>query len=517
MCIRDSLNQELNDQYTGNTGSPAYMAPERFYGQYSLTSDLYSVGILLFELLAGYRPFSGTPTELMSAHLNRPVQIPDTVPAAWHSFLLTALQKLSARRFRSAREMRMVLESIAATEEASSWHDRRTADYLLLEPIPSTAPLPLQSQKQELFPSPVTALAATQSDSRGASVQPDYLYGVIGQRISRWIVEPDAAGINLKSRSWLADVSPSVQSPDTSLVQGIFPRPQGCFVVTQQLIGLIPVPPVSESGETILKLSPQTVFEFEPNLQRTSVAIEPSGRWMATLMVKPDPDPDLNPDLDPNLEPPAVMGTLRFQALPGSHADFSLAPYPIPVSLKGSNVASLQLLTLDSRHVAVVAETTTPPSDTTQLAQRVQSKTTSGTMLRVFTRRGTLVSTLNLPILGSKFELTLTPYQLMAVDRQNPHSVLLIDLKPYRISRLGVDIMPDDLLATPWGYLFADQQGAIVAIDREGRHLGQLQTGLPITAVAFMSPHRLWVATQQEQQGMLHAVDLRESGLDLLF
>ncbi|MDX2097382.1 MAG: serine/threonine-protein kinase, partial [Leptolyngbyaceae cyanobacterium bins.59] len=44
------LSQEMAED-AGNTGSPAYMAPERFYGQYSPASDLYAVGVMLFELL----------------------------------------------------------------------------------------------------------------------------------------------------------------------------------------------------------------------------------------------------------------------------------------------------------------------------------------------------------------------------------------------------------------------------------------------------------------------------------
>jgi len=86
-------------------GSPAYMAPERFYGQYSYASDLYAVGVLLFELVTGDRPFSGLPQELMSAHLNQAVKIPDTVPFLLRRAISTALQKLPLRRFSSASEM----------------------------------------------------------------------------------------------------------------------------------------------------------------------------------------------------------------------------------------------------------------------------------------------------------------------------------------------------------------------------------------------------------------------------
>lgn len=101
------LNQitEDADIIDCNMGSPAYMAPERFYGQSSYASDLYAVGVMLFELLVGHRPFTGTPKELMFAHLNQPVKVPDTVPFILRSTLLTALQKLPEQRFASAADM----------------------------------------------------------------------------------------------------------------------------------------------------------------------------------------------------------------------------------------------------------------------------------------------------------------------------------------------------------------------------------------------------------------------------
>ena len=108
-CISDfGIARFSQDDCTtglGDTGSPAYMAPERFYGHYSFASDLYAVGIILFELVVGHRPFSGTPGELMLSHLNQPVEVPDTVPFLLRSIILTALQKLPNRRFPSAAQM----------------------------------------------------------------------------------------------------------------------------------------------------------------------------------------------------------------------------------------------------------------------------------------------------------------------------------------------------------------------------------------------------------------------------
>lgn len=94
----------------GATGSPAYMAPERFYGRYSIASDLYAVGIILYELLLGTRPFDGVPGDLIKAHLNQTISIPDSVPFILHSTIIKALQKLPQRRFASAAEMRKSIQ-----------------------------------------------------------------------------------------------------------------------------------------------------------------------------------------------------------------------------------------------------------------------------------------------------------------------------------------------------------------------------------------------------------------------
>lgn len=105
-CLADFGIARLNLERTEiNLGSPAYMAPEQFYGQFLPASDLYAVGVVLYEILLGYRPFSGSPGELMSAHLTQPVDIPNHIPLLLRSILSTALQKLPVRRFSSATEM----------------------------------------------------------------------------------------------------------------------------------------------------------------------------------------------------------------------------------------------------------------------------------------------------------------------------------------------------------------------------------------------------------------------------
>lgn len=104
--------EQPNHKGSGQTGSPAYMAPERFYRQYAPTADVYAVGVMLFELLVGKRPFTGTPTALQSAHLNQPVPEVHHLSKPLKQIIKKALEKLPARRYPTAAEMLAELQQL---------------------------------------------------------------------------------------------------------------------------------------------------------------------------------------------------------------------------------------------------------------------------------------------------------------------------------------------------------------------------------------------------------------------
>lgn len=109
------LVEQRNDRRKDDPfGSPAYRAPECHYQHYSFASDQYAVGVLLFELLVGNRPFSGTPGALMDAHLNQRLTLPELIPFSLKSIITTALQKLPQRRFASTEAM---LKSVTLAAE----------------------------------------------------------------------------------------------------------------------------------------------------------------------------------------------------------------------------------------------------------------------------------------------------------------------------------------------------------------------------------------------------------------
>src|SRR6266700_3758159 len=65
-------------------GTPAYLAPERLAGASAgPASDLYALGMVAYQCLAGALPFTGTAVEVALAHHDRPLPpLPATVP--WH-------------------------------------------------------------------------------------------------------------------------------------------------------------------------------------------------------------------------------------------------------------------------------------------------------------------------------------------------------------------------------------------------------------------------------------------------
>lgn len=91
------------------SGTPEYMAPEVVEGQgSSMSSDLYAVGAILYELITGRTPFAGgTPDEIARRHVEDEVVPPslrrdDHVPPILDRIVLEALAKDPARRFPTA-------------------------------------------------------------------------------------------------------------------------------------------------------------------------------------------------------------------------------------------------------------------------------------------------------------------------------------------------------------------------------------------------------------------------------
>src|SRR5215510_6013171 len=96
-------------------GTPRYMSPEQYNGnELTPAADVYSLGVILYEMLAGMAPFTGsTPAEIAQKHANDPPHAPREIVAAIpediERIVLKALEKQPGGRFANAAEFHQEL------------------------------------------------------------------------------------------------------------------------------------------------------------------------------------------------------------------------------------------------------------------------------------------------------------------------------------------------------------------------------------------------------------------------
>jgi serine/threonine protein kinase len=99
-------------------GTLNYMAPEQgLEGRCDARSDIYSLGIVLYEMLTGYPPFDAdTPLAILMKHLNDPLPLPSkldpSLPPSFEQIVLKALAKNPEDRFQSAGEMLAAVQNM---------------------------------------------------------------------------------------------------------------------------------------------------------------------------------------------------------------------------------------------------------------------------------------------------------------------------------------------------------------------------------------------------------------------
>src|SRR5580658_5609186 len=125
-------------------GTPAYMSPEQFMGQVvDARSDIYSSGVLLYQLLTGERPFEGSMSAIMHKALNTeapaPSQISVTVPRRFDEVVRKAMAKRPEDQFSSAAEFMIAIRApVAAPPPAADEPEDNGEATMVVAPRPAS-------------------------------------------------------------------------------------------------------------------------------------------------------------------------------------------------------------------------------------------------------------------------------------------------------------------------------------------------------------------------------------------
>jgi eukaryotic-like serine/threonine-protein kinase len=189
-------------------GGPHYMSPEQILGEPpDPRSDLFSLGVVLYELASGRRPFDAPDERTTTQRIRHDVPVPlgrvaPAVPTALERAVTRCLEKMPSDRFFAASELSLALQALLSEAEGSSRDQIRQAL--------TNAGLLEQGPRSTVEPPASRALAADPTSLRPAvrGLLVCSALIVVGGAVLQWVAWREGAGA-LRGRSTRLELAPS--------------------------------------------------------------------------------------------------------------------------------------------------------------------------------------------------------------------------------------------------------------------------------------------------------------------
>jgi eukaryotic-like serine/threonine-protein kinase len=226
-------------------GTPSYMSPEQFMGQIvDGRSDLFSAGVILYELLTGEKPFSGSATTIMHKVLKEDPLPPSTlnvqVPRPFDGVVKRALEKRPDERFQSAREFADAIKAAVEGRAAPATDATvvgTAAKRAAQEPIDVKSEPIRTTARTVRQPAPDAPPAEKPARSQGLALAIVGGIAAVGIAIAAWMMLLRPSGTGSEPPVAAAPQAPSVQQAAAPPPPPAAPAAPGTVVVTA--VGLV--------------------------------------------------------------------------------------------------------------------------------------------------------------------------------------------------------------------------------------------------------------------------------------